>query len=205
MSDPLTTDDDPDGPRTDPRVDRTRAAVLAAARDLLINEGWDAVTQLRVAEAAGVGRATMYRHWPERAMILYDVLAAEELELHFEPTEDLRGDLVEHLERLREAISDEAMARVITAMIDRAEWEEPVMDIKRRLAAQQVSFLRERILRAMADGTARDDIDADLVVAQLFGPVVYRRLVVGESVDTAFVTALVDGVLDRIVEPARRR
>lgn len=184
--------------KTDPRVDRTRAAVLAAAREILINEGWDAVTQLRVAEAAGVGRATMYRHWPDRSMILYDVLAAEEMALHFEPTGDLRHDLLEHLDRLRRAITDAAISRVIATMVDRAEWEEPVMEIKTRLAEEQVAFLRQSIVDATESAEVRPDVDVDLVVAQLCGPVVYRRLVSGETLDSDFTTAVVDGVLAQI-------
>jgi AcrR family transcriptional regulator len=50
----------------DPRVVRTRLAVLEAATMLLRTEGPGAVTHARVAEAAGVGRATIYRHWPDQ-------------------------------------------------------------------------------------------------------------------------------------------
>jgi AcrR family transcriptional regulator len=60
---------------TDPRVARTRDAVVAAVRDLVQAAGIEAVTHQRVAEVAGVGRASVYRHWPDRTHLLLDALA----------------------------------------------------------------------------------------------------------------------------------
>ena len=45
----------------DPRTVRSREAILAAARHLLLHHGPAAVTHQRVAEQAGVGRATVSR------------------------------------------------------------------------------------------------------------------------------------------------
>ena len=59
---------------TNPQVQRTHGLMLDAARDLLNENGPAAVTHLRVAEASGVARATVYRHWPDRADILVDLL-----------------------------------------------------------------------------------------------------------------------------------
>jgi len=48
----------------DPRVVRTRRDVLAAAREVLLEEGWEGVTVSRVADRSGYARTTLYRHWP---------------------------------------------------------------------------------------------------------------------------------------------
>ena len=58
----------------DPRAVRSREAMLAAARRLLAEEGLDAVTHQRVAQEAGVGRATVYRHWPRTDQLLLDAM-----------------------------------------------------------------------------------------------------------------------------------
>jgi len=54
-----------------PRADaqRSRAKILAAARALLATEGSDVALD-RVAREAGVGNATLYRHFPTRAALL---------------------------------------------------------------------------------------------------------------------------------------
>ncbi|MGW1622851.1 TetR/AcrR family transcriptional regulator [Streptomyces sp. NPDC002172] len=49
---------------TDPRLLRSREAMVAAATALLTDGGLEAVTHQTVATRAGAGRATVYRHWP---------------------------------------------------------------------------------------------------------------------------------------------
>jgi AcrR family transcriptional regulator len=66
-------------PATDPRAARSREAILAAAFDLLAREGPGAITHQRVAQQAGVGRATVYRHWAAPENLLRDVLYTAEL------------------------------------------------------------------------------------------------------------------------------
>src|SRR6266566_1989586 len=66
-------------PATDPRAARSREAILAAAYDLLAREGPGAITHQRVAQQAGVGRATVYRHWAAPEDLLRDVLFSAEL------------------------------------------------------------------------------------------------------------------------------
>src|SRR3954453_892705 len=76
-------------PDEDPRVARSRQAALAAARTLLEQEGPAAVTHQRVAAHAGIGRATVYRHWPLPETLLQE--AMEQVALPF--FTDFSGDL----------------------------------------------------------------------------------------------------------------
>jgi AcrR family transcriptional regulator len=57
----------PRAPRTDAR--RSRERILAAAREMLAADGPDVALD-RVAREAGVGNATLYRHFPTRAALL---------------------------------------------------------------------------------------------------------------------------------------
>ena len=82
----------------DPRVTRTRHAVLAAAREVLLDEGWEGVTLGRVAERSGYARTTLYRHWPQRLDLLRDLIREEARLAHTTPTGNLRDDLVAELE-----------------------------------------------------------------------------------------------------------
>src|SRR5436189_295389 len=66
-------------PATDPRAARSRETILAAAYNLLAREGPGAITHQRVAQQAGVGRATVYRHWAAPDDLLRDVLYTAEL------------------------------------------------------------------------------------------------------------------------------
>ena len=80
-----------DGVRS--RTAQSREAILDAVAALIHEEGAASVTHQRVAERAGVGRATVYRHWPNPADLLADALARTNLEF----LEPAPGTLVERL------------------------------------------------------------------------------------------------------------
>ncbi|MGI9570442.1 MAG: TetR/AcrR family transcriptional regulator, partial [Desulfobulbia bacterium] len=61
--------------KIDPRAQRTKSKALAVAWDILLKEGADAVTHLRIAQQTGIGRNTLYRHWPKRENILIEAIA----------------------------------------------------------------------------------------------------------------------------------
>ena len=61
-------------PPCDPRVARSRAKLLAAATEILIETGPSSVTVDAVAERSGVAKSTLYRHWESRSALLVDVL-----------------------------------------------------------------------------------------------------------------------------------
>src|ERR1700753_3858906 len=62
------------GPRAD--ASRNAARLLAAARDVLAESGNDVPFDV-IARHAGVGNATLYRHFPTRADLLVAVYADE--------------------------------------------------------------------------------------------------------------------------------
>jgi len=49
--------------KPDRRTERTRAALMAAFVEMLLSEGYEAVTVERIAERANVGRSTFYLHY----------------------------------------------------------------------------------------------------------------------------------------------
>lgn len=66
---------------TNARSRRTRAALLAAARGILEEQGFEALTTTAVAERAGVTRRAVYMHFPTRADLvgaLFDYVSAVE-------------------------------------------------------------------------------------------------------------------------------
>src|SRR3546814_12955780 len=99
----------------DPRVVRTRRHVLAAARTVLVEEGWQRVTVTRVADRSGYARTTLYRHWPQRLDLLRDLITEAVHLLHTVPTGDVRADLVAELDAFRMAITKTALGRGMIA------------------------------------------------------------------------------------------
>lgn len=179
----------------DPRMERTRRSVLTAALDILHQEGWDALTQARVAESAGVGRATVYRHWPRVSDLLFDTLSEAELKKHTIPTDDLRHDLINELLIFKKSMTKGQTGRIMTALIDRAEWDSDIAAVRRRLVAKGTGLLEQILQKARDRGELPHSGDNQLLIAQLVGPLTFRRFFTGQPITTRFVTDVVNQVL----------
>ncbi|MEV0455822.1 TetR family transcriptional regulator [Catellatospora methionotrophica] len=107
-------------PPVRPDRDTTRAAIVAAARELTVTDGWTQVRLAGVAELVGVSRQTVYNEFGGRAG-LASALADAEIELF---TAGLRAALFAHGSHVRAAVTaavrfalDEAAANPLVRVI----------------------------------------------------------------------------------------
>ncbi|MCZ7414529.1 TetR/AcrR family transcriptional regulator [Streptomyces sp. WMMC897] len=180
---------------SDPRAQRSRALALRAARELLLEDGWSAVTYVAVSARSGVGRSTLYRHWPETSMLIRQVLA----ELFQAPrpvrTGELRGDLIAELGSMRYVLHDPGGERAVRVLVERATLDPGCAEILRACGRQGMDGLREVLETARAEGRLASSPGTETMVEWLIGPMVFRRLVSGERIPAAYVAELVDGFL----------
>lgn len=181
--------------RLNPRVDRTRRAVLDTVRAILLEEGWDAVTHQRVAERSGVGRTTLYRHWPDKLQMVHDAILEESPTVHPVRTGDLRADLVGDLSDIVHQLVDQGVGVMLAGMIDRSEWDPALKRLKASFVAEALAALRKLLHQGQSSGQLRPDLDVDRGISELIGPIVYRRLVSGEPMGRSFVQAIVEDFL----------
>lgn len=191
-----------DGPRNaaataaaevDPRVERTREAVRAAVREVLASEGIEAVTHKRIAEVAGVGRASIYRHWPDRTHLVIDALTGSMPDpVAWRGSGDLSRDLTAEVGRLARVLNDSSFVPELVALIGRAEWDSDLRDLKIRLLAQGTAGLRSAMEHALARGDLPMGTDVDDSVAALVGPLFYQRVLAHSRITDDFITEVVD-------------
>lgn len=177
-----------------PRVDRTRQLVLAAVRAILVEEGWGAVTHQRVAERSGVGRTTLYRHWPDKLQMVHDAILEESPTLRPARTGDLRRDLMSDLTDIVDQLCHQH-GTMLAGLVDRAEWDPTSQRLKSGFVAEALSELRKLLHQARAGGKLRPDLDVDRGLSELIGPIVFRRLVSGEPMVSGFVEGIVEDFL----------
>ena len=178
----LPTSTSAPAPYVSPRVERSRQRALAAGREILLHEGWDALSQRRVAEVAGIGRATVYRHWPDRITLLQDICTAEANRVHTIPTGDLRRDLCHELETLRREFVDGGFDKVVVALTDRCFWEPELLPVKQVAVEHGTATVRQILSDALARGELAADLDLDEAIGFLAGPLLYRHLFAGRPV-----------------------
>ena len=176
----------------DPRVAHTRKVVLAAAMELLRSEGYEAVTHVRVSEATGVARTTVYRHWPDRRELIADAIEAHKPDWNIESSGDLRTDLQRYLRRVIDRLTAGPLPPMFVTLIERAEHDEDFEQLHCRLAGRRSRPLVELLDAAVARGELPSDLDRSAAVALIDGPVFFRRLVTREPLGEDFVDRVVD-------------
>ncbi|MCQ4044531.1 TetR/AcrR family transcriptional regulator [Streptantibioticus rubrisoli] len=183
----------PRGP--DPRAARSRAAALAAAQELLVEQGWSAVTHVAVAARSGIGRTTLYRHWPDAASLIHDAIAQRMSVVRPEPTGELRGDLVRELDALRVLLHEPVSERGMRAVIERAAVDPAFTKLKEALYRAGSDGFRSILEGARKRGELVADLDIDLAIDQLAGPLMFRRLLAERTFSTEYVHAVVESFL----------
>ena len=179
----------------DPRVTRSRTAVIAATLDLLAERGITATTIEAVAERSGVARTTIYRQWDGQPALVLDAIGTT-LTIPPDPdTGTLRGDLLDLLGGLADALNSSPAAGLMPALIDAAERDPAFAALHHREATQRHHVVHTAITRGIDRGELCPGADPAEVLDMLTGPVFYRRLVSSGVVDRAFAQRIVDRVL----------
>lgn len=164
-----------------PRQPSTRAheEALAAALKLISERGIDGVSVDAIAEASGVSKATIYKHWENKEALCLEAISKLRSELP--PAvdwSDARTEITKLLHHLAEAPRPRALMRIMPKIFGHAStnpkfakaWGERIEQPRR-------ARLTELIQHAIAARELRSDVDLDLAVHLLLGPVLYHRLV----------------------------
>ncbi len=186
------------GSPLDPRVERTRRRVLDAVVTVLAEEGLDAVTHGRVAEVSGVGRATLYRHWPDTPSLLFDTLRSRHddvgggADLADVPVREALVALVANAVRL---FREDPLVPAMIALVERAEHDPAFAEVRRRTAATFGGALEAVVAGAQRRGELPTDLDLAHAKALLAGPIFFARFFLAEPLGEDRVEAHVDAWL----------
>jgi AcrR family transcriptional regulator len=186
----------------DPRVERTRARVLTATTELLLEFGFDRVSIDDIATRSGVARSTIYRNWPQRPRLFVDALRS--LIEEAEPVDgaDLRSTLRATLSVLVDALAPEtSLGRLLPSLIAAADRDPELAELHRAATRHHLDGLAGVLDRGVAVGDLPRDTDTRAAATFLAATVYYRRLIAGDPVTAEGAALLVDQVL---ADPPRR-
>jgi AcrR family transcriptional regulator len=184
-----------------PRSTAARDAVLRAARQLLDDGGPGAVTIERVAERSGVSKPTIYRTWPNaQAVMMAALMLAPATPVGRSPRR--RSTPGPRLRPVREHLRDlirvftSRTGRSVTLMLASAEAETELSKAFRHhvvLARREEG--RRLLAAAITAGEVRADVQVDVVLDLLYGPVFARLLLGHAPLEEGLADAVVDHVL----------
>jgi AcrR family transcriptional regulator len=177
----------------DPRMVRSRTAILPAARELLLRDGPAAVTHQRVARQAAVGRATVYRHWPRVDQLLLDTMALVDIPFFREPVAPVRPWLRQQLRVAADEMALPQVAAVALAMMAGPAGSLPVA-VRDRFVATTTGRIDAALTLAAAEGELDAPVAAEDAVALLVGPILQRTCMQGGTVSDELIDRLIDSV-----------
>ena len=188
-----------------PRSEQAHSAILRSTLKLLGQNGFSELTIESVAARAGVGKATVYRWWPSKAALIADAFASSTTrKLHFPDTGSLRADMSQQMHQVIK-IFNSRRGRIVSAILGGGQSDRDL------IAAFRERFLWPRrreayatLKRGILRGELRKDVDMDLLLDSLYGPIYMRFLIRHDKLTPEFVDSLCELVL-RGPDPQKKR
>ena len=172
-----------------PRSPEADAAIVQATLEVLMTEGFRGLSVEAVRQRAGVGKATIYRRFPDKEALVRAAIESVHADLQAPDTGSLLGDLDELWSK---AYAGATIAPRLLA--DAADHPEMHRIFRAALIDPRRAMMTTILERAVERGELRDDLDPELVIDLIAGPVIYRLLIDGGDTTVAG---------ERGVEPVR--
>lgn len=164
-----------------------------------MDRGYDAMSIESVANAAGVGKSTVYRWWPSKAEVAVEsFLEATKDELQLADTGDAREDFRQQILGLVTLLQG-SRGRALAGMLGGARSDaELARALNERWLKPRRAWGGQRMARAIASGETRPGVRLGAALALLYSPV-YTPLLFDDEVPTvAAMTEILDVALSSI-------
>jgi AcrR family transcriptional regulator len=188
-------------PRREPPSHRrgaaVRDAVLQATAELLFAEGIANTRMADIAARAGVHETSIYRRWGTRANLIAEALSSQmDADLALPDTGSTREDLIAFFTALAKFLATPLGRSIMALGLSTSEEEavfEPARDQFWTIRLTRSSIL---VRRGVDRQELRPEIDAELFLEALGGPLNLHVLLRNRPADRDYVSQLVDLVLD---------
>jgi AcrR family transcriptional regulator len=175
------------------------AAILKATLYLLERKPLRKVTSDAIARRAGVSKATIYKWWPNKSQVALDAYLAGMTEQVLMPdTGSAEADFTEQLKSVM-AFYTTSLGRLFGQFLAEGQSDPEFLALFR----ERFLFVRRNAARVMWQrgvdrGEIRKDIDSELVLDLIYGPMIFRLLAghgpVGARDSEALVAAVFSGL-----------
>jgi AcrR family transcriptional regulator len=182
------------GRRRDPAIN---AAILSAARQLLVEVGYANLSMEAVAARAGVTKPTLYLRYPTRAVLVFEAIFGKTKMREMPDTGNIRTDLDQAYRwAVDEFTAPEARAAIPGLLSEIAANAELAELIRVVVIGPEYARVREQLQLAKARREIRTDVDLDLIIDAFIGTALARITLLDHTVDHSYGTRLVDLLID---------
>ena len=179
----------------DQRIDRD---ITSAALAVLSEHGFDRFSVEEVAARASVAKTTVYRRFPTRTELIVGALQRLNDDLPPPPPPGpVRDRLVHVLTGVRHRMVSSARGRILMQVVSEGGRDPALVRlVHARVLAPRRALIRSVVSDGIAAGELRPDVDIEVVIPVLVGPILYLGMwdASGPEHDVA-VEVVVDTVL----------
>jgi AcrR family transcriptional regulator len=177
----------------DTRVDR---AILNATLQLIAERGVHDLRTDDVAERAGVGKGAIYRRYRSKEELVTAAVAATVSEITIPDTGSTRSDLLALMREAVELYEGSLAGRLMLNLVSAAN---PLPELARTMResflADRRAALRQVLERGIDRGDLRADLDFELALDVLGGPLFYRLLITRGPIDDQLAHGVAELIL----------
>jgi AcrR family transcriptional regulator len=171
-----------------PRSEHSRQAILRSTLKLIQHAGFPELTIEAIAADAGVGKATVYRWWPNKGALVVDAFAASaEHKLHFPDTGSVYRDMSLQMKQVI-AIFRGPRGRTVAALLGGGQSDPELLEaFRERFLWPRRREAYKTLLRGIERGELPRNLDLDLVLDILYGAIYMRFLIRHDELSESYV------------------
>jgi len=171
-----------------PRDEAARQRILEAALKLLAETSFAEVTIDAIAERARVGKATVYRWWPNKAeLVIAAFISVVEEQLRFSSSGPFEKAIHDQMKNWV-PVYRSPLGQVITTVIGAGQSEPEIMEAFRKYWVEPRRHeARESLRLAIKEGRIHSGLDPDTIIDLFYGPLYLRLLITNAPLTPAYV------------------
>jgi AcrR family transcriptional regulator len=179
-----------------PRSEQAKHAIIEATLDLFAEQGFEGVCVEAVAARAGVGKATIYRRWPNKEELLLAAFGSLKSPYPDPKGVSARDDLVAMLTVMCADRADPRKARRYALLLGEGEKYPLLMArYKETVVEPRRDVIRAVIRRGIEAGELRADTDVEIALLALTGTVMAKEKSANGSLNGDFAARIVDELM----------
>jgi AcrR family transcriptional regulator len=194
------------GQKGRPRDVKLQHVILTVAYELLLEGGFEDVTIDKIAEKAGVSKATIYKWWPNKAAVVAEgFFEAAASRLPVPDTGSVLKDIMIHAVNLS-LFMESKEGRVISELIGQGQMDAALIQVFREYYVKPRRAESGMILRRGIDrGELGKELEIESSIDLIYGPLFYRLLVSGEKLTEDRVKLMVYTVFNGILSTGKAK
>lgn len=153
---------------------------------MLLESGVEGVTLDEVAARSGVAKSTLYRHFGSKEAMIAVAARGCVTEHPTPDTGNLEDDLMFLFGRYEEADQVKRFPQLIPMLIDAGTRDPKMQEIVDEVVNERSRPIYTVVKLAQMRGEVSPDLDLEVAVATIVGPLTYRRIVERKDVTAEF-------------------